>query len=216
MNRRQETLPGIARANHSNRGAGFEAELAATHDWYRRSGLIDVVKNPSEWIFISEKEYRGQIGRIAEKLAAAGTIAETDNGRFLMRVPSDVDFSGGNDKFSVCFDAKETAENRVPLPMLKPHQIARLKQSARCGTRAGFMVKLVKAERVFFVPAAVADRKYEIWLKSSYGKKRAPAGAASLSLAELELHALEIKKNRQNSLWDWYVWLANFDNAKRP
>jgi hypothetical protein len=121
-------------------------EFAATHDWYRRRGLVDVVKNPSEWKFISEKEYREHLLLIGKKQAAAGSIAQTDNGYFMMRVPSE--------------------------------------------------------------PVRKADRKYEAWLKATYGNRRAPSGAASLSRAELEKIAVEIPKNPNNSLWEWYETIA--------
>lgn len=187
--------------NHSNLGRGFEKELAAVHEWYRLQGLADIEKNPSAWAFISEKEYREKLWLVEKGKGAAGSLAVCDNGRKMMRVTSDVDFTGGGKDFSVCFDAKETKEDRMPMSGLRPHQIQRLMMSSRCGVIAGFMIKLLKANRVFFVPVKFVRGKEEELLKQT--SRRAKPGTASLSIEEMEVNGIEIFRHKMNTLWDW-------------
>lgn len=203
----QRELFRTARADHSNRGRGFEMELAAVHDWYRMQGKADIVQNPSAWAFISDKEYLERLKAIEKGKASPGTLAVTDNGMKLMRVPSDVDFSGGGANFAICFDAKETREMRVPLFHLKTHQIHRLMLSSRCGTIAGFMIKFTKPGRVFFIPARYARDKEDQLLKQT-GRKRAKAGTASISIEECEKNGVEIFRHKMNTLWDWLAVLV--------
>jgi recombination protein U len=186
------------RANHSNLGRDWERELESVHDFYRASGRADIVKNPHEWVFITDNQYRSACVKYS-----AGMFARTANGRWMMRSRSDVDFSGGGAGFSVCFDAKACASATFPLSNLTDHQIRRLKQSARCGTVAGFMIRMSKFSRVFFVPVAYADRRHLGWLTQG---RRARPGTASLSLADLEENAIEIPCGA-NRLWDWLACL---------
>lgn len=199
---RQVNLPGLKNISHSNLGIGFEKELETVHDYYRRQRWCDVVKNPSEWKFITD----GQYAALAYK--NPGGVAKTGNGFFMRRIPSDVDFSGGgkskNGKFSICFDAKESSAKTFPLSNFQKHQIGRLRESAMCGAIAGAMIYLTVFNRVFFVPAAFLTGKETVWL--SQPGRRAKPGTASISLAEFEDHAVEIKN--VNGLWDWYAVLV--------
>lgn len=192
------------RGNHANLGRSFERELEATHEWYRAQNLADVIKNPNEWQFVSEKQYAERQKLVSLGKFPAGSAAACDNGRKIFRVKSDVDFSGGGKRFSVMFDAKETSGKNFPLSNIKGHQIQRMVNSSRCGVIAGFMIKIV--DRVFFVPASVVRAK-ENKLLVQRGRRAKP-GTASFSIEELEANAVEIPRNRINMLWDWYSVLA--------
>jgi len=197
--------------SHSNLGKGFERELRATHDWYRMNGTADVIQNPNEWAFISEKEYASCMEKLRKGQFPPGSLAECDNGRKMQRVKSDVDFAGGGKGFSVCFDAKETEQqSRFPLSNLKASQIERVVRSSRCGVAiAGFMVKFTVLDRVFFIPAAMARAKEnKLLAQTGGGRKRARPGTASFSIEELESGgaAIEIFRHK-NGLWDWMKYL---------
>lgn len=198
---RQNTL--FAVANHSNLGKGFEKDLAATHDWYRLQRWADVVKNPSEWQFISEREYQEMLTKLSGGALEPGSLAICDNQRKMRRVRSDVDFSGGGKNFSVCFDVKETSADKLPLSMLKPHQIHRIRESAACGTVAGFLVMLSLYDRFFFIPSLFIQNKNENYLRQKIGKRRASKGSASITLSELEANCVEIFRHKTNMLWHW-------------
>jgi penicillin-binding protein-related factor A (putative recombinase) len=203
----QPSLLGIDRADHSHRGGVFERELEAVHLRYRIAGTVDVVKNPSGWDFARGQDfYKARANYNAGQDNAARTAA----GGYLQRVYSDVDFSGGNGTGAFCFDAKETKGSRLPLSNVKGHQVTRLKQSARCGTTAGLMVKFTEHDRVFFVPIAAFEPKYEAWLRQSTAK--AAPGTASLSIPECESLGAEIFRDKMNRLWDWYQVLGRETN----
>lgn len=190
-------------ADHSKLGEEFERELQATHDWYLKNSIVDVVKVPSAWDFArGQDHYKYKL--LYEK--GAPNAARLPNGTYLMRVRSEVDFSGGNDRFCFQFDAKATEENNFPFKNVEDNQIYRLKRAAKCGTNAGLMIKFSKFNRVFFAPVAMVAPKFDAWFRQSSGVRSKP-GTASLSIAELEAGALEIKQNKFQ-LWDWYPVLT--------
>lgn len=188
-------------------GRDWENQIENVHRWYRLRKIADIVKNPSEWIFIGEREYEEIRRKISCRQLDPGKIAATDNGRFMKLVPSDIDFSGGGrgfgGHFAIAFDAKATMGNRLPLANVKAHQVRRLVESARCGCLAGFLVLLSEQNRAFFVPADFMDRKFVDLERSKVSRRRAAPGAASLSLPELEQNAVEIFRNKSNGLWDY-------------
>lgn len=188
------------RANHSNLGREFENELCLVHEFYRTKGVADVVMNPRDWVFINEKAYQRALQQ-----QQASMVAKTGSGRFMIRSRSDVDFSGGGKNFSICFDAKSCEGPTFPLANFTEHQIARLRQSARCGTIAGFMVQMKKVDRVFFVPVDYADKRYIKWIVQP--GRRAKPGTASISIKEFEENAVEVVKSI-SGLWDWLPVLA--------
>lgn len=195
----QQALPGIRRADHSNLGKDWEAQLEAVHEFYRLQARADIVKNPVEWIYISENDYKKGF---AENPAQ---VARTGDNLCMRRVPSDVDFAGGGKDFSICFDAKTTvSRSRVELKMFRPRQIARLKESKRCGGLSGFLLHLSALQRTFWLPVGFIAQKEEKYLASTAGgRRRAKPGSASITLEELEEFCLEIKRNPANNLWDY-------------
>jgi recombination protein U len=192
------------RADHSNRGREWENQLKAVHDWYRLAGKADVIQNPNEWSFISPTTKRSTAHRYDK-----GTFATTDDGRLLMRQQSDVDFSGGGKGFAVCFDAKTCAVDRFPIDSFREHQILRLRQSSRCGTIAGFLIRMSSVDRVFWIPADYAENRYFKWKTAPRSRGttktrgRVAAGVGSLSIEDLEGHGIEVTRNKVNGLWDW-------------
>ena len=195
----QQNLFGVA--DHSNLGKKWEADLEATHDWYRMQRLVDVRKIPSNWEFISENEYKSYLGK-----RYPGTLAVCDNARKMQRVKSDVDYVGGGSSFSIVFEAKTSAGTNFPLANIEPHQLEKLRQRDRCGILAGAMVMMAKYERAFFVPFKYLDKRNEILLKQT-GRRAAP-GTASISLSDFESYATEIFKHKNNRLWDWLPQLV--------
>lgn len=201
----QSNLPGITRADHSNLGKHWEAELAAAHQWYAAQKWACIVQTPNSWKFIAENDYR----RLRQKLPASH-LARTDHGRFMQRVKSDVDFTGGgffkNKHFFIAFDAKTHAGNRFPLAGVESHQLDKLRNRARCGALGGVMLYLSDHRRAFFIPVSYLDARNET-LNSS--NRRAKPGTASISVEELEANAVEIFRHRQNMLWDWLPILVS-------
>lgn len=187
----QNSLPGIAVADHSGLGADWEREISATNQWYALQKWADVRKVPHNWTFISEKEYR----KMQAKLPAS-FLAQTDDGKFMQRMKSDVDFTGGGvlggkrftfdsvdggKRFSVCFDAKQTKGDRFPLQNVEEHQIRKLKDRSRCGWVSGLLVRFSDRNRAFFVSADLLDSRYDQMLALKRGNRAKPGTARSPS-----------------------------------
>lgn len=194
MRNTQQTLFGVA--DHANMGIEFEKELETAHDWYRLQGWADVRKIPSSWSFISFSEYQ----KLQQKLPGAH-LAVTDDGRYMQRVKSDVDFVGAGERFGICFDAKVASGKSFPLANIPAHQLAKLKSRARCRIIAGVMIYMAAYDRVFFVPYRYLEQRETVLLQQS--GRRAKPGTASISLSDLETHAVEIFRHKMNMNWDW-------------
>lgn len=140
-------------------------------------------------------------------------LARTDDGKYLMRVKSDVDFVGGGRNYSIAFDCKETSANRFPLTNIESHQMHKLRDRARCGIIAGIMLKFTKYQRLFFIHYDLLNRRIEKMEKHKFGKRAKP-GTASLSLEDCENFAVEIRPNKMNGLWDYLPKLLSIFNGK--
>lgn len=202
---RQLTLDGIPARRGNDMGDVFERHLDSLHDYYRDRGLINVYKNAEKWTF----KYGKADNFEARWKAKADTVAKTPNGKRLLKVMSLPDYSGGNGSFSIMFDAKTTTGEKLPMDKLTGHQIGRLKQAAHCRQTAGFLIWFYEVDRVFFAPIQFVLQKEEIWHKNKGTRaKPAPAGTASITIAELETHGKEITKSRSNASWDWFLVLC--------
>jgi penicillin-binding protein-related factor A (putative recombinase) len=207
----QNNLPGVSVADHSNLGADWENQLETTHEWYARQRIADVRKVPHSWALIPENEYR----KLQLKLPKS-MLAQTDDGKFMQRMKSDVDFTGGGHlggtsrggaivggrRFSICFDAKQTKDNKFPLGNIEEHQILRLKTRSRCGWVSGALVLFTQFDRAFFISADYLDIRYTRMLARKRGRRALP-GTASISFADIEQLTIEITRNKSNGLWDW-------------
>lgn len=188
----QPDLPGTKSApQKGGLGSKFEGELNFVHEFYLMKGIVDVVKNPVEWAY----------GGNAKKHDAV-----TPQGRYLVRKKSNVDYSGGNDRGTYIFDAKETKDNYFPFSSITDEQVTRLKQSAKCRTRSGVMINFTTLDRVFFVPIAHFLPRYENWKKQA---GRAKPGTASLSVEDCERIGVEVFRDRIAGFWDWYRAIGN-------
>lgn len=193
--------------NHSNLGKDWEENLSLIHAEYLDAGLIDVVQSPNAWEFAA-KDYFWKAKIRYEK--GDRTAARTGNGFYLTRVRSEVDFSGGNGRFSICFDAKSTIEKRFGFDLIEPLQIKHLEKSHKCGAKAGFMIFMKVFDRVFFLPANTISEQYDAWYIGTQIKRRAVSGSASLKIEQLESLGLEVfpveRRNfpKDRKFWDWF------------
>jgi penicillin-binding protein-related factor A (putative recombinase) len=207
----QADLPGMKTKKGNVKGFDFEAHLDSLHKFYLIQGLICVNKNTETWTF----EYGKQDNFEAKWKAGSDTVAKTAGGKRLLKVYSLPDYTGTNGSFGIMFDAKATAGDSIPLANLKTtkggasHQIHNLKQAAKCGALAGFLILFYEHKRCFWAPVKFVDWKEQQYLRASSAKgKRAKPGTASISIAELEANGIEIPKNKINLTWDWFAVLA--------
>lgn len=204
----QNSLPGIRVSNHSNLGVNLEKEMEAVHEWYRLKRIADIKNVPRSWSFISANEYQKQQGKSFPKM-----LARTDDGKYMIRVKSDLDFAGGGRNFSIAFDCKETSANRFPLGNVEPHQLLKMRDRAKCGIISGIMLKFTKYNRLFYVHFDFLNRRIEEMEKQKLGRRAKP-GTASLTLADCESSAVEIKPDKINGLWDYLPQLLSIFGGK--
>jgi hypothetical protein len=157
---------------------------------------------------VTEKECRKLQGKLP-----ASHLAQTDDGKFLQRAKSDVDFTGGGrlpetesrlkqDCFSICFDAKDCRGGRFPLGSVADHQVRKLKDRARCGWVSGLLIRFADKGRAFFLSADLLETRFDRMLAQSTGKRAKP-GTASISFTDIEQLCSEIFRHPDNGLWDW-------------
>lgn len=173
---------------HANLGKDFEADLERTHHMYAIQKRASIERNPEEWRYTSA----GQYAKLAQK--APTITAKTANGLYLVKVRSDVDYSGVAMGRAVAFDAKQIQGKSFPLGNLSEGQLRKLMAMDAAGAIAGIMIRFTDAGgRVFFVPAKVLD---DVTIKMLYH-----GGRKSLALADCEERGIEIPTSR--NLIDW-------------
>lgn len=166
--------------NHTHLGREFERMLEQAHAVYAVKKMADVKKNPVEWKYISKSGYDKM------KHYRQDFVAQTNTGRFIMRVKSNIDFSGVAGGRHVMFDAKQVSRMNFPLADLPEHQLRTLLFSERCGAISGLMIYFSTYKRTFFVPAGYVDRVGTQMLVKG-GKK-------SISLSDCGENGTEIPK----------------------
>ncbi len=188
MSEKQQTLPTVKRANHSNRGRALEDALERTHHFYAVKKLACMRKQPNEWTFASRAK--------ADLFARHGlhrNFATTGDGRTIVRQKSDVDFIGCASGKYVAFDCKSTKEKSFSFTGMQRHQLENLLATERAGGIAGLMIEFSSVGRVFFAAASFIESRYmEMLFKG---------GRKSISFADLETNAIEIPV--RNNLVDW-------------
>lgn len=190
----QLVLPNTKHISHGGRGRELEDMLARTHHFYQIKKMASIRKNPKEWGYAGHGE-RNQILRSGTR----SITALADDGRVLICRRSDVDFSGcvrspEGRGIHIEFDAKQTAQKRFDLDLVKEHQLRGLMETEAAGGIAGLMIYLSTTNRVFFASAGfVFDRTTEMLVRR---------GAKSIPLIDLEKHAVEVPI--KDNIVDWF------------
>lgn len=173
---------------HANLGKNFEADLERTHHFYAISKKASIERNPEEWRYTSASQY----AKMAQK--APTITARTANGLYLVKVRSDVDYSGVVLGRAIAFDAKQIQGKSFPLGNLTEGQLRKLMAMDAAGAIAGIMIRFTDAGgRVFFIPAKVLD---EVTIKMLYR-----GGRRSLALADCEERGIEIPTSKNLINW---------------
>ena len=149
--------------NHKSRQAGlkakrngdmFEARLDYACQWYRQNGVACIEKTPEN------------IRR----------IRPLDKGQFVAVYSSDksqVDYKGVYNGIGVAFEAKHFTGKSLPHARVKEHQLAMLKDFARCGGKS-YILASHEDEDIYRIPL-------ETWLRSiKYSGKK------SVSLKDMD------------------------------
>jgi len=116
------------------RGSALEEMINLTNTLYTQRGLAIVQKIPTP---ITPVEVNN-INR---------TISKAYFGQ-----QSTVDYIGVTQGIAICFDAKETSRQSLPLSNIHSHQIAFMKNFEKQGGICFFLVSFIQSSEVFFLP----------------------------------------------------------------
>lgn len=133
------------------RGSGLEEMVNITNDLYRQKNLAIVQKIPTPIKPITIDQEKRVI-----------TLAYFEQ-------KSTVDYVGIVQGIPICFDAKETSKNFLPISNIHPHQIDFMRDFKGQGGEAFLVVYFKKYEEYFFIDIKTLEGYYEKALEG--GKK---------------------------------------------
>ena len=133
------------------RGSGLEETINHTNERYRESGLALIQKIPTPIKPITIDPEKRHI-----------TLAYFDQ-------KSTVDYIGVIQSIPVCFDAKESAVDTVPLHNIHPHQIAFMEEFEKQGGLAFILLGFTKRNEYYYLPFADIKRFWD--RKEAGGRK---------------------------------------------
>ena len=122
------------------RGSLFEELIEMTNQLYRQKGLalVQKVPTPITPIAVDNK---------------AHTITQA-----YFEKKSTVDFIGAAQGFPICFDAKETRQQNLPLRNIHDHQLAFMEDFRRQGGIAFLLVHFITKDEIFLLPGEAIQR----------------------------------------------------------
>lgn len=133
------------------RGSVLEDLINLTNDVYKQRHVAIIQKIPTPITPIELDREHGNISR-----------AYFDHA-------STVDYIGAVQGIPICFDAKETAETRLPLQNVHEHQIEFMREYEINGGVAFLLVHFSKTDEHFLLPFKVLD---EYWKKAQQGGRK--------------------------------------------
>lgn len=146
-------------SNHGLRGSTLEALVNMTIDRYREDGLALIQKIPTP---ITPVEIEQESRHI--------TLAYFDQ-------KSTVDYIGAVQGIPVCFDAKESKIDTVPLANVHEHQMVFMGDFEKQEGIAFFILLMTHRDELFYIPYRVMKR---FWDRAKDG------GRKSFTYAELD------------------------------
>lgn len=133
------------------RGSTLEELINMTNEVYKKRHVAIIQKIPTPITPIELDREHGNISRA-----------------FFERA-STVDYIGAVQGIPICFDAKETAETRLPLQNVHEHQIEFMREYELNGGVAFLLVYFKKTDEYFMLPFKVLE-KY--WMDAEKGGRR--------------------------------------------
>ena len=135
---------------HGLRGSLLEEMLHRTNESYRRKGLALIQKVPTPITPVSMNDNK-QI-----------TLAYFEQ-------KSTVDYIGAVQGIPVCFDAKESATDTVPLQNIHEHQIDFMNDFERQGGIAFILLMYTNRDELYYVPLSDINR---FWNRMKEGGRK--------------------------------------------
>ena len=124
------------------RGSGFEELINMTNEVYRQRGLAIIQKIPTPITPIKLDKSKGVI-----------TLAYFDQ-------KSTVDYIGAAQGIPICFDAKQTAQGRLPLQNIHHHQLDFMSEFQKNEGIAFLLVNFSDKDESYFLPFEVLEKFY--------------------------------------------------------
>ena len=124
------------------RGSGFEELINMTNEVYRQRGLAIIQKIPTPITPIKLDKSKGVI-----------TLAYFDQ-------KSTVDYIGAAQGIPICFDAKQTAQGRLPLQNIHQHQLDFMSEFQKNEGIAFLLVNFSDKDESYFLPFEVLEKFY--------------------------------------------------------
>lgn len=136
------------------RGDDLEEQINRTNDLYKEKGLgvVQKIPTPIKPIRIDPENRTITLAYFEQK--------------------STVDYIGVVQGVAICFDAKETTKNFLPMSNIHPHQVAFMRAFSKQGGVAFLIVFFKKYEEYYLLPISVLDGLYEEAQKG--GRKSIP------------------------------------------
>ena len=136
------------------RGNELEEQINQTNHLYREKklGLVQKVPTPIKPIRIDSEKRTITLAYFEQK--------------------STVDYMGVRQGIAICFDAKETTKNFLPLSNIHEHQVSFMRDFKEQGGVAFLVVYFKKYDEYYFLPIEVLEKWYEQAKKG--GRKSIP------------------------------------------
>lgn len=142
---------GYWKKQHSLRGSFFEECINTSNNIYLDSGLAVVQKVPTP---ITPVELDSEHGTI--------TLAYFDK-------KSTVDYIGNVQGIPICFDAKETKLNYLPLENIHEHQIKFMEAFNKQDGLSFLLISYLKYDKIFLCPYELL---YKYWTNAKKGGRK--------------------------------------------
>lgn len=125
------------------RGSELEDRINATNTLYREKklGVVQKIPTPIKPITIDKEKRVITLAYFEQK--------------------STVDYVGVVQGIAICFDAKETSKNALPISNIHKHQLAFMKDFKKQGGEAFLVVYFKKYEEHYFIDINTLDKYYE-------------------------------------------------------
>ncbi|MFV0503705.1 MAG: Holliday junction resolvase RecU [Lachnospirales bacterium] len=133
-----------------------------------------------EMINSTNKIYENHSLCLVQKVPTPIVPMEIDNSKRLItkayfESKSTVDYIGVAQGIPICFDAKETSHNRLPLQNIHKHQIEFMENFEKQNGIAFFIVYFTKLNKIFYLPFIIFKKYFDKSLAG--GRKSIPLNA---------------------------------------
>lgn len=174
----EKKSPKKANENYANRGMSFEYMINESNKYYNSHGKAVIHKKPTPV----------QIVKVDYPKRSAAVIKEA-----YFQQSSTSDYNGVYKGYHIDFEAKESKQASFPLKNVHAHQVEHVRNVAKHGGIAFFLISLAKYDEVYFI---LVDDFVQYWDEMENGGKK------TISRESLQKHG-KIIELRFNPIIDY-------------